>query len=246
MGTADGRGRYRETQRRLQRAARRRESSTRPASIGHSESVPPKQPHPEDFAPMVPLPDVLEPPSCEARAPPPALPAEPPWPADPPPEDGDAPPAEPPLPASPPPADPAPPAPPADPPATPVRSGRQNLPSGKPVQIVPAGAHDSNSSVEHGSEQVPRTHVVPDPHAASSRQMVQPVGAITHACGAPLGIHCRAPCWHWLTHWGMQYPVSQRSPAPTSHWLLCVHTLHPLLDRPQVSTAPFAPHRRAP
>ncbi len=44
----------------------------------------------------------------------------------------------------------------------------------------------------------------------------------------------------------MQYPVSQRSPAPTSHWLLWVHTLHPLVDSPQVSTAPLAPHRRAP
>jgi hypothetical protein len=93
--------------------------------------------------------------------------------------------------------------------------------------MVPAGAHDSNSSAPQGSKQAPPMQVVPLRHAASSRHTVQPVGAVSHRCGA-FAVHRFAPDGHWFMHGGMHTPRSQRSPPPRSHWPVCAQARQPV------------------
>lgn len=119
------------------------------------------------------------------------------------------------------------------------------MPSGRPVQMVPAGGHVSNSSVPHGSKQSPAMHVVPLLQAASSRHTVQPEGAGSQRCGA-LPVHRFAPVWHWFMHGGMHTPSSQRSPPPTSHWPVCPKARQPFAASWHVSMTPEAPQRFVP
>lgn len=93
--------------------------------------------------------------------------------------------------------------------------------------MVPAGAQVSSSSVPHGSKQSPAMQRVPERQFGSSRQMVHPVGP-TSQRRTFLSVHCRAPLVHAFWQGGMQYPMSQRSPAPTSHCELVTQARHPV------------------